>query len=109
MIETARVVLEPLWPALAAALALGLPFGAAGWRKEPAGFWGRVGLILLVVGLLVGAGLVVAGRVPGRAGLWLELGLAVLVAYLAGCLAGSLLRAAWDKVARKHEPTAPTV
>lgn len=30
--------------------------------------------------------------VPGRAGYWLDLGLLLLVAYIAGCVIGSLLR-----------------
>lgn len=103
MIEAARAVLEPLWPALAAAFALGLPFGAAGWRSEPPGFWGRVGLILLAVGALGVAAAIGSGRVPGRAGLWLELGAAVLVAYVAGCAGGSLGRSAFLRISGRGE------
>ena len=97
MIEAASIILLPLWPALAAALALGLVFGVAGWRDQPPGFWGRLGLILAVFGLAGGVALAVLGRLPGREGLWLEIGLAVCFTYLAGCLAGSILRAAFRR------------
>ncbi|NNM75205.1 hypothetical protein [Enterovirga aerilata] len=90
MIEALRAVLLPLWPALAAAAILGLPFGLVGWRERPAGFWGRLGLILAVLGLAGAAALAATGRVPGRPGLWLEIALAVTFAYLAGCVLGAL-------------------
>ena len=104
MIEAIRALLDPLWPALLAASAVGLPLGALGWRAEPAGFWGRVGLILLVVGLAGACALAISGRVSGRAGLALELGLAVLVCYLLGCVVGAVVRAAWMGIARRGAP-----
>lgn len=106
MIEAGRVLLESLWPAVALAAALGLPFGAAGRRREIMGFWGRVGVLLAVAALVGALGVAASGRVSGRAGLRLELGLAVMLAYLAGCALGALGRAAWDRVGRRDEPAA---
>jgi hypothetical protein len=42
--------------------------------------------------------------VPGRPGYWLDLGLTMLVIYLAGCSVGSLLR---DWVLSRSVPTRP--
>lgn len=106
MTEAMRALLLPLWPALAAALAVGLPFGWLGWREEACGFFGRLCLILAVVALAAGSALVVLGRVPGRPGFWLEISLAVLVAYVAGCLVGSLARAAWLRARPAVSPAA---
>ena len=92
MTETFRAVLLPLWPALVAALVLGLLFGWFIWREEAAGFLGRLGLILALVAVGGATALVVLGRVPGRPGLRLETGLAILLAYLAGSILGSLAR-----------------
>ncbi len=104
MTEIAKAILLPLWPALAAGFAAGLPFGIAGWRERSTGFWGRLGLILVLV-TLAGAGvLAVLGRVPGRAGLWLEIALAIAAAYLAGCMLGSILRALWNRLTRAAAP-----
>ncbi len=77
--------------ALAAAAALGLVVGFAGSPGErgrrPGPAW-PIGLAL--------AGLAAAAAawpfVPGRAGLWLETGLLMTLAYLAGCAAGCIAR-----------------
>ena len=104
MIEIARAILLPLWPALAGAFAVGLPFGFAGWRERPAGFWGRLGVILVFVAAVGGVTLAVLGRVPGRGGLWLELALAIAAAYLVGGILGSTLRALWRRITRPAAP-----
>lgn len=80
----------PLWPGLAASLALGLAIGAL--AGVPRGRATRIaaGLPLLALGLLLGlAGL---DTVPGRAGLWIEIAALVLACYLAGCSLGALAR-----------------
>ena len=107
MIEATRAVLLPLWPLLAASWAAGMAFGLLGWREQPAGFWGRLGLILTMLVVIGAAGLAFSGRVPGRPGLWLEIGLASLVSYLAGCVLGGLGRGLWRKVARRPDVSAP--
>jgi hypothetical protein len=104
VIEIARAILLPLWPALAGAFALGLAFGFAGWRERPAGFWGRLGVILVLLAGLGGVALAVLGRVPGRAGLWIELALAIAAAYLVGCVLGSTSRALWTRITRAAAP-----
>jgi hypothetical protein len=48
--------------------------------------------------------LAILGRVPGRAGLWLEIALAIAAAYLAGCMLGSILRALWNRLTRAAAP-----
>lgn len=107
MTDALHTVLLPLWPALAASCAAGLPFGLLGWREQPAGFWGRLGLLLGVVALAGLAAVTASGRVPGLPGLWLEIGLASLVSYLAGCIIGALCHRIWRRVARRSEPVAP--
>ena len=103
MIEAIRALLLPLWPALAAAAVLGLPFGWLGWRERAPGFAGRLGLILAVVVIAGGIVLAALGRVPGRPGLWLEIALATTVAYLAGCILGSILRRLWIRVSKPSD------
>jgi hypothetical protein len=107
VIEVARALVLPLWPVLAGCLALGLPFGALGWREAPAGFAGRLGIILAVVALVGAVALVVLGRVPGRGGLWLEIGLASVLAYLTGCVLGSVARRALERFRRRPEAAQP--
>ena len=107
MTEAIRAILLPLWPALAAAAVLGVPFGCLGWREKAAGFSGRLGLILAVVALAGGGALALLGQVPGRPGLWLEIALATALAYLAGCILGSIVRAAWTWIASRSERVAP--
>ena len=106
MMEAARAILLPLWPALAAAALLGLPFGWLGWRERPAGFAGRLGLILATVVTAGGIVLGVLGRVPGRPGLWLEIALATTLAYVAGCILGSIARRIWLSVSRPSDRSA---
>ena len=82
-----------LWPALATAPALGILIGAAscGGRSNRA--------VTLSFGLfwcvLAGGGLAVAGLewVPGRYGLWFEMGALLLGAYTIGCTLGCGVRA----------------
>jgi len=103
MTEALRAILLPLWPVLAASCAIGLVFGMLGWREQPAGFWGRLGIILVVIGLVGAAGLAVSGRVSGRPGLWLDIGISCLATYVVGCLAGGLARALWRSLVRRSE------
>ena len=85
------LLLTGLWPALAAALLLGSLVGAlTGLPRE------RLALAAaatLAVVLVVSGGLAFSGRVPGEAGLWVEIGSLLLGAYLAGCLVGGTGRA----------------
>jgi hypothetical protein len=57
-------------------------------------------LAALAAALLITA---LARVIPGRPGYWLDLGLVMLAAYLAGCAVGSWLR---DHVLSRHVPTA---
>jgi preprotein translocase subunit SecY len=57
-------------------------------------------LLRIVFGVL--AALAIGRIVPGRAGYWIDLGLIMFGLYLAGCVAGSCLRA-WV-VARSTPP-----
>jgi hypothetical protein len=107
MTEAIRAILQPLWPALAAAAALGVLFGWLGWREQAAGFFGRLGLILAVIALAGGVALALLGRVPGPPGLWLEIALATALAYLSGCILGSIVRGIWTWIASRSERVAP--
>ena len=107
MTDAMQAVVLPLWPVLGASCVAGLPFGVLGWREHVAGFWGRLGLILLLLALIAALALAVSGRVPGRAGLWLEIGAASLASYLVGCLVGCLVRALWPRIPGRSEAAVP--
>lgn len=57
--------------------------------------------LALLVAVLVG--LALARVIPGRPGYWLDLGLMMFAAYLAGCTLGSWLR---DRVVTRSTPAA---
>jgi hypothetical protein len=86
MIDLARQV----WPALALALVIGLPFG---WLSRAGGgaVWhGRLALAVLAVALGALALSAAFDLVAGGAGLWLDSALLHLAAYLLGCGLGWL-------------------
>jgi len=84
------IALLPLWPGLAAALALGLGLGAlAGFPRTRAT---QLGAALPLLALAVIVGLALTDTVPGRAGLRVEIAALVLAAYLVGCGIGALGR-----------------
>jgi hypothetical protein len=88
------------WGWLTAALLLGLAMGwiAVVQRGQGLSKVTRRWLALLAVILVA----VAFGRLlPGRPGYWLDLGLMLFAAYLAGCAAGSWLR---DRVVSSHTP-----
>ncbi|WP_439923251.1 hypothetical protein [Nitrobacter sp. JJSN] len=79
------------WGWLAGSLLLGFAMGWIAVVHRGRGVTKRVaqGLLVLVVALIVAA---LTHVVPGRFGYWLDLGLAMLGAYLVGCAVGSWLR-----------------
>ena len=84
-------VAQFFWGWLLASLLLGL---AMGWisvvqRAAVEGAWGRA---LWALAAVLGA-LSISSVVPGRAGYWLDLGMAMFGLYLIGCAIGSCLRA----------------
>lgn len=85
-------LLSFLWGWLAGAFVLGLGMGwiSVVHRGRPLSPR-MLGLVAAVVVLL--AVVAVLQLVDGRIGYWLDLGLALFAAYLAGCLIGTLLRA----------------
>lgn len=83
-------VLLPLWPWLAAAFGLGLAIGALAGLPRTRATRIAAGLPLLALAALVG--LAVAGAVPGRSGLRVEVAALLLAGYLAGCTLGALAR-----------------
>ncbi len=83
-------LLLPLWPGLAAALALGLTVGALAGFPRSRATWLAAGLPLLALAGLIG--LAATGTVLGRSGLRIEIAALVLGAYLVGCALGALGR-----------------
>jgi hypothetical protein len=79
------------WPWFIAAMLVGL---AMGWiavvYRGNGGSWTFVKWTAAVIAVLVALSL--SRLVPGRPGYWLDLGLLMLAVYVAGCIAGSLLR-----------------
>lgn len=84
------LVVLSLWPALAAALGLGLVIGAL--TGLPRGGLAMAAAGLLVTGLAILAGLAALQTMPGAPGLWIESGALLLGAYLAGCVLGGFGR-----------------
>jgi hypothetical protein len=79
------------WVWLAAAAVIGLAMGWIAVVQRATGLTRRamqIGAAILVVAI----GAAVSRVVPGRFGYWLDLGLAMLGVYLAGCALGSWLR-----------------
>lgn len=99
------VLLQHLWPALAIAAVLGLGFTLV--------FGTGVGLpsarwelrIAALLALLVGALVAFLGVVPGRAGLWLDIGMLCVLAYAAGTSIGAAIR--WLGTRARREPERP--
>jgi hypothetical protein len=84
------LVLSSLWPALAAALVLGLVVGAL--TGLPRGGLALAAAGFLLTGLAILSGLAATRTVPGAPGLWIEAGALLLGAYLAGCALAGLGR-----------------
>ena len=84
----------------AAFLGFGMGWIAVVQRTKAVSRTQGAGIGVLVAILL---GLALSRVVPGRAGYWLDLGLALFVAYLAGCAVGSWLR---DRVVARHAASA---
>ena len=90
------------WGWLLGAALIGL---AMGWIAVVQHGDGWSAVTLRKVGVFVAA-LILASVLhlaPGRAGYWLDLGLAMLAAYVAGCAVGSWLR---HLVVSRHAPAA---
>lgn len=89
------VLLQHLWPALAATGVLGLAFALVlgpGSGLPSARLEVRIGAALALVGGVVVSAL---GWVPGRPGLWLDIAVACALAYALGVLVGTGLRWLW--------------
>ncbi|UGB24422.1 hypothetical protein LPC10_15840 [Methylorubrum sp. B1-46] len=84
------LVFLSLWPALAAALGLGLVIGAL--TGLPRGGLAMAAAGLLLTGLAILTGLAALRTMPGAPGLWIESGALLLGAYLAGCVLGGFGR-----------------
>ncbi|WP_315804197.1 cell envelope biogenesis protein TolA [Bradyrhizobium sp. SZCCHNS3002] len=80
----------PFWIILAAGIG-----GFVGWRTwsdEPRPDWLRSWLLPATLALVIGILMALLGVLPGRAGLWLEVGLLMVGAYVLGCLIGGQLK-----------------
>ncbi|WP_157085568.1 hypothetical protein [Methylobacterium sp. Leaf99] len=81
-------LLTLIGPALVLGFLLGAVVGRlAGWPRTRASVAGT--FVLMLAAALAG-GLSVAGLVPGRPGLWVEVGALILAAYLAGAGLGAV-------------------
>jgi hypothetical protein len=79
------------WGFLLGAALIGLLWGWIAVVHRGAALSNRV-LLLIAVVVLALVAVSLSRVVPGRYGYWLDLGLALLVVYLAGCVIGSWLR-----------------
>ncbi|MGJ4917753.1 cell envelope biogenesis protein TolA [Bradyrhizobium oligotrophicum] len=80
----------PFWIILAAGIG-----GFVGWRTwsdEPRPDWLRSWLLPATLALVIGILMALLTVLPGRAGLWLEVGLLMVGAYVLGCLIGGQLK-----------------
>lgn len=103
-----NVLLQHLWPALAISAVLGLGFTlvfGTGVGLPSARWEVRIAALLA---LLVGALVAFLGVVPGRAGLWLDIGTLCVLAYAVGTGIGAALRRLAPRGRRVSEPLIPT-
>ena len=91
-----------LWGWLLLSLLLGFGMGWIAVVQRGQGV-SKVAARWLAVLAAVLVGLALARVIPGRPGYWLELGLIMFAAYLAGCALGSWLR---DRVLSRSAPAA---
>ncbi|XUM21907.1 cell envelope biogenesis protein TolA [Bradyrhizobium oligotrophicum S58] len=80
----------PFWIILAAGIG-----GFVGWRTwsdEPRPDWLRSWLLPATLAIVIGIMMALLTVLPGRAGLWLEVGLLMVGAYVLGCLIGGQLK-----------------
>lgn len=84
-------LMEYHWGWLAGAGVLGLVMGWIGGVHRGRGLSKR-GLQIAALILVVAIGCAIARIVPGRAGYWLDLGLALFAVYILGCTIGAWLR-----------------
>ncbi|GJD29743.1 hypothetical protein PMNALOAF_0980 [Methylobacterium adhaesivum] len=81
-------LLTLIGPALVLGFLLGVVVGRlAGPPRRP---MARAGAMLMALAVLVAGSLAATASVPGRAGLWVEVGALVLAAYLAGATLAAL-------------------
>lgn len=91
-------LVSTLWPWVVAAIVLGVVVGAATGRPPRQGETARAGLaadlLAWALAAVLAAGMAAAALqwFRGRHGLWLDMALAMTVAYLLGCGIGALLR-----------------
>ena len=95
-----RFLVEHLWPALATAFALGLGVGTLGVAERPMSRSGRARTILAAFALAAAGGTALLQLVPGQAGLWLDGGVLLALAYSIACGVGLLGR----RLVRRHDP-----
>lgn len=79
------------WAWLAPAAVIGLAMGWIAVVQRATGLTKRAMQVMMAI-LVVAIAAAVSRKVPGRFGYWLDLGLAMLAVYLAGCAVGSWLR-----------------
>lgn len=86
-------LLQVVWPGLVIGFTLGFAIGLATCSPAPPSRAGWIAAVMALLGIAVAAALAMLEVVPGRAGLWLETGLLLVAAYVAGCGLGGLLGA----------------
>ena len=77
-----------LWPALAAAFVAGLAAGAFGTAARPMSRSGRARVAVTAVAFAAAIAAAWRQALPGEAGLWLDGGVLMVAAYVAGCAVG---------------------
>ncbi|MBV9077718.1 MAG: hypothetical protein JO048_09555 [Methylobacteriaceae bacterium] len=96
-----------IWP-LGGAAGLGLLVGALTCSVRPPGLYGKVSALLALAALVALVSAVGSGAVRGRAGLALDIAAGLALAYVLGCLAGCLCRAALSRLRDQAEASPPT-
>lgn len=87
MASTLALAMSLAWP-IGLAAAIGLVAGGAFPNRPGRPVLGLAALLVIAAGAVVSA----LGLVPGRDGLWLDIGVALAAAYAVACLAASLAR-----------------
>ena len=80
----------PVW--LVAALAIGMVIGWRTCSDAPRRYWRDGWIVWGASAFVIGAIVAVLKLLPGRYGLWLEIGLLISVFYIVGCFFGGWLK-----------------
>lgn len=104
MIASLRFLVDHVWPMLAAGSGLGLLVGVTTCSVHSAKLGSRLALVFWAGLVAAGVTASALGWLAGRYGLWLDIAVLLLCAYVVGCLGGCAIR----RLVRRSAPPSGT-